>query len=571
MYKTCFRGSILPFAAVCVLSFQSLYAQQLPFSSTPEWTTPPLGKVSTGLGVADIDRDGWLDIVVANGNDIERQHVEIYFNNGDGTFPDEPGWQSDDIDFHGHLAIADVNSDGFPDVAATVFLGEGPPDFRTPGHVKLYMNNNGTLETTPSWRSEDSLFTFSCAFGDADGDGDLDLAVAGGQPYDIGVGPYFTEGRIYYNDGGALEVRPGWKSTNAMGALDVEFADFDRNGFLDLIFVCEKTPNYIFLANESGEISQTPSWFSDDEQYANSVAVALLDDNQYPDPVVSDNDQLGGSGKFKIYHFMTPPDWGGFPAWSSVTGGYGSAVLAEDLDNDGTIDLIAGRWFGQIFLYNNVHRSGEFSADWTSATTSTVEAFALRDLDQDGIMIHADTIEVGVQAAAGVYLNEWRVESILFVEKNGELMSRNRDYRRVPGSPWLACSDQLEFGDEIIVTYAISTDRDLVVTNWDDGVGNFLFYNHAEEFVSAEAPEEFTHRLDVYPNPFEDRVTFAVDRNAANAAELRIYDTYGREVWYSAGSGKSFTWDASSLPAGVYYYRLSQRGKLYTGRLLKSR
>ena len=34
--------------------------------------------------------------------------------------------------------------------------------------VKLYLNNAGTLSSNPDWVSGDLVYTFSCAFGDAD-------------------------------------------------------------------------------------------------------------------------------------------------------------------------------------------------------------------------------------------------------------------------------------------------------------------------------------------------------------------------------------------------------------------
>ncbi len=108
-------------------------------------------------------------------------------------FQHYPDWQSDDIDYHGHLAVGDVNKDGWPDVAVSVYIGPG--GFSDPGKVKVYYNQGGELEGTPSFESYE-FYTFSCAFG-----------------------------------------------------------DMDQNGFLDVVFSCEETPNYIFLANNEGAIS----------------------------------------------------------------------------------------------------------------------------------------------------------------------------------------------------------------------------------------------------------------------------------------------------------------------------
>jgi len=93
------------------IPFLQLYSQ-VPFLQNPDWISTDVSSVSTGGAFADINMDGWLDFVVANGNDISRQKVVVYYNNGDGTFPTSPNWQSADIDYHGHLDVGDVNEDG---------------------------------------------------------------------------------------------------------------------------------------------------------------------------------------------------------------------------------------------------------------------------------------------------------------------------------------------------------------------------------------------------------------------------------------------------------------------------
>ena len=122
------------------LIFLTQIYSQVPFLQNPDWTSTDVSSVSTGGAFADIDNDGWLDFVVANGNDIHRQKVVVYYNNGDGTFPTTPNWQSTDIDYHGHLDIGDVNQDGWLDVAVSVYLGASR--FNSPGKVKLYLNNS---------------------------------------------------------------------------------------------------------------------------------------------------------------------------------------------------------------------------------------------------------------------------------------------------------------------------------------------------------------------------------------------------------------------------------------------
>ncbi|MEK9135479.1 MAG: VCBS repeat-containing protein, partial [Bacteroidota bacterium] len=168
-------------AMMVLLSLVLPLKAQVPFNTLPTWTSTDVSNYSTGAAWADINKDGWLDLVVANGNDMARQRVVVYLNRGTGSLPTTPNWQSADIDYHGHLSVGDVNKDGYVDVAVSVYIGAA--GFSQKGKIKLYLNRGGTLETSPSWVSRDSFYTFSCAFGDANGDGDLDLAAACGEAY----------------------------------------------------------------------------------------------------------------------------------------------------------------------------------------------------------------------------------------------------------------------------------------------------------------------------------------------------------------------------------------------------
>lgn len=159
------KTSFLFVFVIALLSI--LFGQEIPYNTSPDWESNP-GKIGTGLGIADINGDGWKDIIVANGNDILRNHVEIYYNQGYGVFNTAPDWVSADVDYHGHLAVGDVNKDGWIDVAVSVYIGAA--GFSEPGKIKVYYNNEGELEANPSFVS-DGFYTFSCAFGDADGGG----------------------------------------------------------------------------------------------------------------------------------------------------------------------------------------------------------------------------------------------------------------------------------------------------------------------------------------------------------------------------------------------------------------
>ena len=544
------------------------------FPSLPDWESLSQSQYATGLGIADINGDSWDDIIVANGNDMDRQRLFVYYNNGDGTFPQTPSWMSADVDYLGQLSVGDINQDGLIDVAVSSFLG--PNRFEDPGYVKVYFNQGGHLESNPSFRSADSMYNFSCALGDADGDGDLDLAVACGEPYS-GIKDY---GRIYYNQNGLLDSLPGWTSSIAMGALDVDFADMDDNGYLDLIFACHLTPNYIYLADSSGAIKSQPSWHSQDSSYyANSLTVAKVDNNDYPDLVVSDNNQLGGLGKFKGYLFDYPLSTSSIPAWYSNTGGYGSAVLAEDINGDNFPDLFAGRWWGNVEIYPGNGTSFGPDPDWQSTTSSVIEAIALRDLDQDGRVNVQESISINRDMIHVFYLNEQSVEKVNSVRKNSVILNAGTDYTTMPGVQWISTTLPLVTGDQIEVVYTISHDRDLVLTNWDTDIGNYIFYNTTNPTgITTAVTDNRPGEISIYPNPFNSCCKFRIQLEDRSEVQLEIYDVTGRSIRSiyngEVNPGKLIlSWDGMDssnrvVGSGMYFYQLSINNKLSSGRLL---
>jgi len=502
--------------------FSQLYSQ-VPFPQNPNWISTDVSSVSTGGAFADINRDGWLDFVVANGNDISIQRVVVYYNNVDGTFPTTPNWQSADIDYHGHLDLGDVNGDGWPDVAVSVYIGTG--GFTTPGKVKLYLNNSGTFSSNPDWVSGDLVYTFSCAFGDADGDGDLDLAVAGGESYNN----YAEQPRIYYNNGGTLESLPSWKATASQYSYDVNWADFDNDGDLDLVFAGESSPNRIF-ANNSGVISLTPAWQSTDaSQYANSLFVGDVNNDGFFDLAISDNNQLGGTGKFKIY-LNNNGTLNTTPYWTSSFSGYGSGINLADIDNDLDLDLITGGWWQSVRIYLNNNGTFTTTPQYTSTSTSVVEVIVMGDVDKDAMQ---DIPEIFISDGAKklFYMPRTPLQELSRVIVDSDTLQFNQ-YCYDLENGWVMLATQPDSGANILVEASVSLDIDMGITNWDQNKGNYLFLNTSNPvFVNSEEnlPEGFVLYQN-YPNPFNPSTVIIYHLPVSGNVTLKVFDVLGNEI-----------------------------------------
>jgi len=532
------------------LFFLNAFSQTIPYAGTPDWESTPGGHIATGLGLADIDGDGWKDLVAGNGNDIQRQHLVVYYNNGDGTFPLTPDWESDDIDYHGHVAVGDVNLDGWIDVAISVYLGEN--GFGDPGKVKVYYNQEGELEGTPSFESY-SFYTFSCTLGDADGDGDLDLATTNAEPY----GAIYDEGNIFLNRNGIFDENPNWISNVPIGSMDVEFADVDQNGFLDVIYISQETDNFIFLSDNSGIISSTPSWQSEESSnYMNSVDFGFTGPDKIPGIIMTGNDQIGGDGKIRLYSFDNGCPDTSSASWTSNSFGYGSGIILSDVDVDGILDVIYGGWWQPVKIALGDDTGFEMNPSYTSGTNSVVEAIQISDLDRDGIETTTETINI-TESVSVIYLEKQLIENILSVQLNGETISP-AFYCTVPNKNWISFKDNLVSGDEVLVEYEFSHDGEMVITNWDSGKGNYIFYNDPQSTNIKEQQadtEEFIFNL--FPNPVIDVLTITYYSPSKQLVEISLTDLMGRNhyqtqrEWIDKGAN-TIELNTEILTAGIY-------------------
>jgi enediyne biosynthesis protein E4 len=137
------------------------------------------GRYGLGVAVADFNNDGWPDIYVA----CDQTPSELYENKGDGTFAERGVEAGVAYNADGRLqsgmgvAIADVDGDGFLDIAKTNFSGDLP---------SLFLNEDGRFfrETArESGLGAHQLLGWGAAFVDVNEDGLPDLVMANGHVY----------------------------------------------------------------------------------------------------------------------------------------------------------------------------------------------------------------------------------------------------------------------------------------------------------------------------------------------------------------------------------------------------
>src|SRR5690606_38254276 len=82
---------------------------------------------------------------------------------------------------------------------------------------------------------------------------------------------------------------------------------------------------------------------------------------------------------------------------------------------------------------------------------------------------------------------------------------------------------------------------------------------------------ETTNPVKLYPNPAPDQLTVEFEESLETGHEITIYSVTGQQqARYLLQRGElSFTLDISRVPAGMYFYKISHKGRsLQNGKLM---
>lgn len=205
----------------------------------------------------DSDRDGRIDILVANCNDFDESlpglivptPFSLYRNNGDNTFTDiaqdvglgaigsDPACGVTGLGFWMGLAVADHDLDGDLDFFSTSFGSFGGGCF----NHGLYENDGyGNYVNVADELGIGALeFGWGASFADFDADGDSDLYFAGSFAFPgvIGTG-IGNPGYLLFNQGDGSYVIADQETSGGdfsdLYTSGVAVADFDNDGFVDI-------------------------------------------------------------------------------------------------------------------------------------------------------------------------------------------------------------------------------------------------------------------------------------------------------------------------------------------------
>jgi Bacterial Ig-like domain (group 3)/FG-GAP-like repeat len=189
-------------------------------------------QLSSGLALGDFNRDGKLDVVVADGcGRCGLHNIAVLLGNGDGTFGSPRTY-----DLGGEpqgIAVGDIDGDGKLDVVVGLESDSGQPNGSS---VVLFGEGDGTFPTSRTLNPAGKY----PALADVNGDGKLDLIVvtpcSNTKCTKDGVGVLLGEG-----DGSFQPIQIYGSGGN--DTLAVAIGDLNRDGKAD-----------VFITNEMGKV-----------------------------------------------------------------------------------------------------------------------------------------------------------------------------------------------------------------------------------------------------------------------------------------------------------------------------
>lgn len=275
--------------------------------------------------LADLDRDGDLDVVVSN--DKPDRNL-IYLNDGEGRFTvsstfGKSQWSTRNV------SVADINGDELPDV---VVANRGPRVGPSPNYICLNAGK-GRFRSECLHFSDESATTITPT--DLDRDGFVDLVVPhrdGGQSH-VYMGQSHKEG--------SFDARPFGPEQSSIRAAAV--ADFDLNGSMDIVA--------IHTGKSEGDDSETDRG----PDFRGTTIYYGQEESRF-----SEGSAIGDTSHVPY------------------------ALSLADLNGDGAMDIIVGYVEASTTIFINTRVGNRFQKIELGDSDGTTYGFAIGDLDEDG-------------------------------------------------------------------------------------------------------------------------------------------------------------------------------------------
>jgi hypothetical protein len=502
--------------------------------------------MGSGVALFDYDNDGRLDVFFANGarlddptpkgsipkKDSPKFWNRLYHQKTDGTFEDVTERAGlGGLGYSTGVAVGDYDNDGFEDLYVAGY-----------GRGTLYHNNgDGTFtDVTATSGVAGSGWMTSVAWVDYDNDGRLDLIVARymqwdfddifcGRPEKGSFRSYCHPDLfkpeavlLFHNDGGGkfTEVSHQAGIDKPGKGLGLAIADYDHDGFMDILLSNDSMPEYLFHNRGNGTFEEVglASGIGLDSN-GNTFAGMGVDFEDYnndgwPDIVITDlaNQRYALYTNLKDGTFDYSTTVTGLNAISLMHSGWG--VRFFDYDNDGwkdllivqshvidTIELSEPRLHyreSPLLLHNEQGknfvdvsaRSGEvFRQEWAA------RGLAIGDINNDGKL---DAVITSNDGPAWVLLNEtetanhWITLNLVGVKSNRDAIGAQVKVTTAAGDQFatVTTSSSYQSSSDKRIHFGLGTSDSIreIDIRWPSGIRQILHDQKPDRIIAITEP-----------------------------------------------------------------------------------
>ncbi len=576
---------ILP---VLFLTVQLLQAQD--FAKVSPSVIDFESAASRSVNWIDYDNDNDLDLFITTGK--QGGDDNLLYRNDNGIFVriyDQP-IVNDSLPSDGS-SWGDFNNDGLPDLCVVNWYNKP---------ALLYTNNGGGNFTFKSASpvTNQNGYSETCTWGDYDNDGLIDLFITNSAGTN-------HRNYLYRNTGNGnfLRVDTGIVVSEIGRSRGANWVDIDNDRDLDL-FVCREINQneYLYRNNGNGyftKITDSPlttnageSWSGSWGDYDNDGDLDVFVTNSGN----QNNFLYRNEGDFNFTKITNDPIVSE-PGYNAVSG-WG------DYDNDGDLDMfITQAYVGPSFtqkavnkLYKNLlMESG--SASFQKITAGEIVSdsgysygFAWGDYDNDGDLDVAVANTFDENQKNALYKNELsNGNKWISITCKGTSTNRSAIGTKVRvkatingNSVWQLqeVDGQSGYcGQNLMLHFGLGNTNviDSIKVEWPAGGDQYFTKVTVNQSVTIiengtlisvgentiEQPQDFKLHQN-FPNPFNPSTVINYELTSFSNVELKVYDILGNEVETLVNDLKqpgihSVSFNGSSYPSGVYYYRLDVR------------
>lgn len=559
-------------ALLVLLSYIALQAQIFEKIITGSPVTD--GGDSRAVTWVDYDNDGDLDLYITNGPRNGENNF-FYENLGNGSFQKKSdiALVLDNAPSDG-ATWGDYNNDGYPDVYIANWWG-----------VKgLLYKNNGNKTFTQILNQapvNDPSYSETASWGDYNRDGYLDLYVCNSDGS--------KKNNLYKNngDGTFTKITTGTVVTDAKSSRNVNWIDFDKNGYPDIFVANENNETENLYKNNGDGSFSTVSISSLLNNAGNSASSSWEDiDNDGDFDVI-----IANYGEQRNYLLIN----NGNNVFSKSTAlnaesSFSFCTVTGDIDNDGDLDLFFTNAFAESgplknYFYINTG-NGQFVRDTTeiiARETGWSYGAAFADYDNDGFLDLSVAKCYQANENNALYHNRKNANRWVQVQLKGTVSNSSAigsvirisalinnkqvwQQRRLTGQDGY-CSQTLRahfgLGNAALI--------DTLQILWPSGITQNLYHipvdsiftitedstltGNEPESQSGLLPQEID--LKTFPNPFNPATNISFTLNRSESVQISIYNSIGQQITLLYQGEKpagrhQLQWEAAAYPSGMY-------------------